>query len=59
MSGASGSGTIVVPVTVTSPTMPSTEVSGQVVDENGNPLAGMPVSIDGATASPTKRATSH
>ena len=30
--------------------MPSTEVSGQVVDENGNPLAGMPVSIGTATA---------
>ena len=30
--------------------MPSTEVSGQVVDENGNPLAGMPVTIGTATA---------
>lgn len=50
VSGASGSGTIVLPVTVTNPAVPSTEVSGQVVDENGQPLAGMPVSIDGATA---------
>ena len=45
--GAAGSGTVVVPVTVTNPALASTEVSGQVVDENGNPLAGMPVSIDG------------
>ncbi|WP_165234108.1 FG-GAP-like repeat-containing protein [Aquisphaera insulae] len=29
---------------------PSTEVSGRVVDENGRPLAGMPVSIDDAKA---------
>ena len=50
VSGASGSGTIVLPITVTDPAVPSTEVSGQVVDENGQPLAGMPVSIDDATA---------
>ena len=29
--------------------LPSTELSGQVVDENGEPLAGMPVAIGGAT----------
>ena len=46
----SRSGTIVLPVTVTSPALPTTEVSGQVVDENGNPLAGMPVTIGTATA---------
>ena len=49
MNGASGAGTVVVPVTATSPSLAFTEVSGQVVDENGNPLAGMPVSIDGVT----------
>ena len=50
VSSGSGSGTIAVPITVTDPAVPSTEVSGQVVDENGNPLAGMPVTIGGATA---------
>ena len=50
VSNGSRSGTIVLPVTVTSPAPPTTEVSGQVVDENGNPLAGMPVTIGTATA---------
>ena len=50
VSSASVTGTIILPVTVTSPAVPSTEVSGQVVDENGNPLSGMPVSIGTATA---------
>jgi Bacterial Ig domain len=49
VSNGTASGTIVVPVTVTAPPLPSTEVSGRVVDENGNPLAGMPVSIGSAT----------
>jgi RHS repeat-associated protein len=34
-----------VPVTVTKPVVPSTEVSGQVVDESGNPLAGITVMV--------------
>ncbi len=50
VNGPGGPGTINMPVTVTSPAVPSTEVSGQVVDETGRPLAGMPVSIGGATA---------
>ena len=50
VSNGSRSGTIVLPVTVTDPAVPSTEVSGQVVDENGNPLAGMPVTIGTASA---------
>ena len=50
VSNGSGSGTIKVPITVTDPALASTEVSGQVVDENGLPLAGMPVSIGGSTA---------
>jgi hypothetical protein len=50
VSNGSRSGTIVLPVTVTDPVLPSTEVSGQVVDENGNPLANMPVAIGDATA---------
>jgi hypothetical protein len=37
-------------ITVTDPVLASTEISGQVVNEYGNPLAGMPVSIGGATA---------
>lgn len=49
VSGASGSGTIDVPVTVTDPAVPSTEISGQVVDQDGQPLAGMPVSIGAAS----------
>jgi hypothetical protein len=49
VSGASGSGMVVLPVTVTNPAVASTEVSGQVVDENGKALAGVPVSIDGTT----------
>ncbi len=49
VSNGSASGTVVVPITVTDPTLSSTEVSGQVVDENGNPLADMPVSIDGSS----------
>jgi len=49
VSNGSGSGTVVVPITVTDQALASTEVSGQVVDENGNPLAGMPVSIGGAS----------
>ena len=40
VSNGSQSGTIVLPITVTDPALASTEVSGQVVDENGNPLAG-------------------
>jgi hypothetical protein len=41
-------------ITVTDPVLASTEISGQVVDENGDPLlAGMPVSIGGATAAVT------
>ena len=39
-----------VTITVTQPQMADTEVSGQVVDESGNPLAGMPVAIGTATA---------
>jgi hypothetical protein len=35
---------------ITDPVLASTEISGQFVDENGDPLAGMPVSIGGATA---------
>ncbi len=50
VSGGSRSGTIVLPITVTAPAVASTEVSGQVVDENGNPLAGMPVTIGDASA---------
>jgi hypothetical protein len=50
VSNGSGSGTIVLPGTVTAPALPSTGVSGRVVDENGNPLANMPVSIGTATA---------
>ena len=50
VSNGSRSGTIVLPVIVTDPVLPSTEVSGQVVDENGNPLANMPVAIGDATA---------
>jgi hypothetical protein len=50
VSNGSRSGTIVLPVTITDPVLPSTEVSGQVVDENGKPLAGMPVAIGDATA---------
>ena len=49
VSNGSRSGTIVLPVTVSKPVLPSTEVSGQVVDENGNPLAGMPVTIGNAS----------
>ena len=37
-------------ITVTQPQMAATEVSGQVVDESGQPLAGMPVAIGTATA---------
>ena len=37
-------------ITVTQPQMAATEVSGQVVDESGKPLAGMPVAIGTATA---------
>jgi hypothetical protein len=50
VSNGSRSGTIVLPVTITDPVLPSTEISGQVVDENGKPLAGMPVAIGDATA---------
>ena len=50
VSNGSRSGTIVLPVTVTNPAVPSTEVSGHVVDQDGNPLAGMPVSIGSASA---------
>ena len=39
-----------VTITVTQPQLAATEVSGQVVDESGNPLAGMPVAIGTATA---------
>jgi RHS repeat-associated protein len=49
VSDGSRSGTIVLPITVTNPVLTSTEVSGQVVDENGNPLAGMPVTIGAAS----------
>jgi len=49
---SSGNQTIVQPIdiTITQPQLATTEVSGQVVDESGLPLANMPVSIDGATA---------
>jgi hypothetical protein len=50
VSSAVGSGTITVPITVTDPAVASTEVSGQIVDENGDPLADMPVTIDGSSA---------
>jgi len=50
VSNGTGSGTIKLPITVTAPVLPSTEVSGQVVDENGQPLAGMPVNIGGSKA---------
>ncbi|QEH32071.1 Putative deoxyribonuclease RhsC [Aquisphaera giovannonii] len=36
-------------LTASQPALPSTQVSGRVVDELGQPLAGMPVAIDGAT----------
>ncbi len=39
-----------VTITVTQPQRAATAVSGQVVDESGNPLAGMPVAIGTATA---------
>ena len=38
-----------VSITVNQPQLASTEVSGQVVDESGKPLAAMPVTIDGAS----------
>ena len=50
VSNGSVSGKIELPVTVTDPALASTEVSGQVVDENGVPLAGMPVTIGGSDA---------
>ena len=49
ISNGSQKGTIVLPITVTDPALSTTEVSGQVVDENGNPLANMPVTIDGSS----------
>ena len=51
--------TVDVPVAVTRPALPSTEVSGRVVDESGLPLAGLPVSIGGsrATTDPLGRFT--
>ena len=50
VSNGSASGKIELPVTVTEPAVASTEVSGQVVDENGTPLAGMPVAIGDSSA---------
>ena len=38
---------ITLPITVAAPALSSTEISGQVVDENGDPLADMPVTIAG------------
>ena len=37
-----------VPLTVTNPVFPSTEISGQVVDESGSPLAGIEVMVGSA-----------
>jgi hypothetical protein len=34
-----------VPITVTAASQPSTEVSGQIIDETGQPVAGVPVEI--------------
>jgi len=45
VSDGTNSVTEAVPVTVTDPATPSTEVSGQVVDESGHPLIGVPVSV--------------
>ncbi len=47
VSNGSRFGQIALPITVTAPTLSSTEISGQVVDENGDPLADMPVTIAG------------